>query len=110
MAKHKHSLSATIPSRSHGPIVHELDGYVNLAKAILYLVAEEYGYVYQRYIRGQCADTIYQRQIRYLQDDFTAMLINCVLNDTPEGLMRNIERTVRREQEEGKDGRFTKLH
>lgn len=90
--------------------LNKYEGYYNLAQAILYLVCEEYGLVYQRYIRGQSTEHIYQRQRQYMEDDFTAMLINCVLNDTPDGLMANIERSVRRELKEGKSGRFTKLH
>lgn len=100
----------TVPCRSRRDVLNEYDGYYNLGQAILFLVCEEYGLVYQKYIRGQSTENIYLRQRRYMEDDFTAMLINCVLNDTPEGLMNNIERTVRRELKEGKRGRFTKLH
>ena len=45
-----------------------------------------------------------------MEDDFTAYLIDILLNDTPEGVMRNIERQVKKDIEEGNSGRYQKLH
>ena len=93
-----------------GVITTPEEGYYQLAHAILFLVCEEYGFIYERYITGHTSETVYNRHREYMENDFVALLIDATLNDTPEGVMRNIERLVRRDVEEGRRGRFKKLH
>ena len=86
------------------------DGYVALGQAILYLICQEYGFVYRRYLLGHTREAIFQRQREYMLNDYETFLINALLNDTAEGVMANIERQVRMELEEGKSARFTQLY
>lgn len=75
--------------------------YRALGAAILFEVCKEYNYVYRRYLRGHTSRTYYDREKEYMHNDFTVVLIHEILQDTPEGLMRNLERRVQEEMEGG---------